>query len=85
MTIGTCVSELLEVSGKFTHSTALFEHLTLLTMLLICQQQMALLRQIARKLVYFKIERPGGRRREEGGEEKGRFVTSFLFIKPSAL
>lgn len=74
MTIGTCVSELLEVSGKggssFTHSTAFFEHLTLLTVLLICQQQMALLLQIARKLVYCKIERPGGRRREGEGEEK---------------
>lgn len=76
------MSELLEVSGR-GGGTAL--HLTLLTVLLICHQQMALLLQIARKLVYCKSERPGGRRREQGGEEKGKFVTSFLFIKPSAL
>lgn len=82
VTKGNCVSELMEVSGK-GGGTAL--HLTLLTVLLICQQQMALLLQIARKLVYCKVERPGGRRREQGGEEKGKFVTSFLFIKPSAL
>lgn len=61
MTIGNSVSELPEVSGK-GGGTAL--HFTLLTVLLICQQQMALLLQIARKLVYCKSERPGGRRRK---------------------